>query len=64
MIVRVKVSRERETETLKELTGDAGFDPKLEDGWLVWKFNSRERGHFFATGAKYTSGVAVVEMGV
>ena len=60
--VRVKLTSDRPRETLRELTGDAGFDPKVEDAeWLVWSFSTRERADFFANTTRYTTGVSLVE---
>ena len=62
MFVRVRISSERVTETEKELTAFAGFDPVREGKWLVWKFSSRDVGDLFWVNAKATVGVVNAEM--
>jgi hypothetical protein len=56
--VRVQLTSERPVETASELSDCAGSDPELRDGWLVWKFHSRERGSLFLVNARVTAGVA------
>jgi hypothetical protein len=63
MTVKVKVSSDRKTETEKELVACAGFDPRREDGYLIWQFHSREVGDLFLVNARNASGVVRAEIG-
>ena len=57
MIVRCRVSSERRVETELELNDCAGSEAGHEDGWLIYKFHSREFGSLFLANARVTPGV-------